>query len=552
MMALFGMVWLLKVRKHLRSCPHCRAHLRTCNECKSLPPNGSPRPFSEGKDSSKVLASEELSPSQKFASQDLPSDEFEGISLDLVSHDPSTVLESQSQNQSDRTKSDDNNSSEQKNEASAIIQDLPVLLDDNQANQFKSFGQDSPTSQIPPPPPPVMLPHILDSKCKSPRKKLTSSLSEQKQCENITSSIASRVCSIYGCGVQKDQQTDSFTRERRRSFSSSRTSLKDIVDSSNHLSTLPRHGMNGNKVKFCYTKGHTHPFSCSTLSLSTSFPHLPGGLPHDPSGPKDPMQSYQSSDLRTHSIVQRSISVDTNQGSYNSPGRLNNLSDKNHSRALPPLTLDPRLLPVESSECPYSGSDSSRSSHSGSKSTYSEPSANSLPPPAAFDDGASNFLPTSVYSGSKHLEIPRTRWGSKLSSNRTQKCAQELRFNNGMWFIPTKSHTTTFLGPDYPQYDPTTVPGSDRKFHRHPPHHHFRNQSRQFHHHPHCHQQQWNSPSRMHQSPSMGSVGANDLTNSSTCSQSVPTSSSFCALHGFSRKTGKELFYFLKAGLSSW
>ena len=32
-MALFGMVWLLKVRRHLRCCPYCQAHLRTCSEC---------------------------------------------------------------------------------------------------------------------------------------------------------------------------------------------------------------------------------------------------------------------------------------------------------------------------------------------------------------------------------------------------------------------------------------------------------------------------------------------------------------------------------------
>lgn len=33
-MALFGMVWILKVRRHLRSCQHCQEHVKTCHKCR--------------------------------------------------------------------------------------------------------------------------------------------------------------------------------------------------------------------------------------------------------------------------------------------------------------------------------------------------------------------------------------------------------------------------------------------------------------------------------------------------------------------------------------
>lgn len=35
-------------------------------------------------------------------------------------------------------------------------------------------------------------------------------------------------------------------------------------------------------------------------------------------------------------------------------------------------------------------------------------------------------------------------------------------YKNGVWLIPTKSHMTTFLGPDLPIYPPTRVPGGDK------------------------------------------------------------------------------------------
>lgn len=63
----------------------------------------------------------------------------------------------------------------------------------------------------------------------------------------------------------------------------------------------------------------------------------------------------------------------------------------------------------------------------------------------------------------------RSRWpqgdggGGRRSWEAPPASEQSVHYRDGVWSIPTSSTVTTFLGADYPRYDPTTVPGRDRR-----------------------------------------------------------------------------------------
>ena len=90
-------------------------------------------------------------------------------------------------------------------------------------------------------------------------------------------------------------------------------------------------------------------------------------------------------------------------------------------------------------------------------------SSNLLPPPPdGFNQGAAQFLQNNK---APFREFPvdtscNTLFRERII-NRTRK--PSVKYESGFWSIPSGSHQTTFLGADYPHYTIHTVPGIDRR-----------------------------------------------------------------------------------------
>ncbi|XP_064082912.1 inactive histone-lysine N-methyltransferase 2E-like [Macrobrachium nipponense] len=484
MMALFGMVWLLKVRKHLRHCAHCRAHLRTCSQCRARPSPSLPS-IVNSRDSTKESCA------QDTASQTSPPEqERTRITLDLVAHRPPPrggedsdtdgVNGSDGDHEITRDEKRDNNGTDERTAGEELeaVGGSDDCNGENNEIQFIYGGRVSPSLPTPPPPP-VRSPAVSPRRPHDPPVNVA-----QEPCDSEARSLASRVCTMYG---QEPNRTDS-ARERRKSFGSTkRRSLSgmdelDQGDSANaRTSTLPRQSSTGSGYRFCYTPGHTHPYACPPLAGST--PHLPHLTQNNQNSKSvqdsraDPLLPASTQQHTAHpghppTIVHPSLEAHQQQ----TLPVVHPLP--HHPRDVPQVTLDPRLLPMDSLEGAYGGSDSSRSSHSGSRSSYSD---HSLPPPLPFSEGAIHYLPTPP-PPSAHILAPNTahtqyhpssnndQWmGREAVGYSLQKSDRELaeyrqpQYSDGVWSIPTSSTTTTFLGAEYPRYDPTTVPGRDRR-----------------------------------------------------------------------------------------
>lgn len=459
MMALFGMVWLLKVRKHLRHCAHCRAHLRTCAHCRARPSPSLPSIITS-RDSTKESCA------QDSASQTSPPEQDRTkISLDLVAHRPARQDDSDSQEGSGVEGRGlgvgEEEASEGEDRTVEKVENPPMSEpSENEGSSMSFAGKVSPPLPSPPPPPPLSPTPPPREGSRSPRQPLEPTVSvAQAPCESVSGSLASRVCSLYGDEVPR---REAGTAERRRSLCSmKRRSLPEVEDeeakSNNRTSTLPRQTSAGSGYRFCYTQGHTHPHAYIPLAGST--PHLP----QHTSG------SHIACDTSPYYIHTSKVSTNTvtvppphvTQTSLTTPSV--------YLREAPVLTLDPRYLPGDVLEGAYGGSDSS--SQSGSRSSYSD---HSLPPPLPFSEGAIHYLPnppavshtTSQYH---HQLLPppgrvESSYGRRPDVTRAQSPQnQRVHYRDGVWSISTLSVTTTFLGAEYPSYDPTTVPGRDRR-----------------------------------------------------------------------------------------
>ena len=99
------------------------------------------------------------------------------------------------------------------------------------------------------------------------------------------------------------------------------------------------------------------------------------------------------------------------------------------------------------------------------------------PPPANSIPNSSFLFPSHHRSSSYHRLNSRSQYCRHFShsssargpSTNTNIClppsgpiTQRANFRNGLWYIPTKSHTTTFFGVDLPFYPPSRVPGRDK------------------------------------------------------------------------------------------
>lgn len=462
MMALFGMVWLLKVRKHLRHCAHCRAHLRTCAQCRARPSPSLPS-IINSRDSTKESCA------QDTASQTSPPEQERGrITLDLVAHPPPRDDDSDDPDVASgdgrghgardeaRTSGEDTSVEEKVEEP-----DLAQGCDEDSGPFVPYVGRGSPTP-LPPAPPPRSPAPLPREGPRSPRRPHDPAISvAQEPCESASGSLASRVCSLYG---QDPARPDTVTHRRRSFGSTKRRSLPECEEleageEAARTATLPRQGSTGSGYRFCYTPGHTHPYACPPLAGST--PQLPLYTPatHD-TRPWDAPTSH------TH----------TTQAAHTTPTPHVTLPQHPALPSLPPeapqVTLDPRYLPGEALEGAYGGSDSSRSSHSGSRSSYSD---HSLPPPLPFSEGAIHYLPAPAAAlgpPQYHHPPPPHRQGradggygrrSSLAGVPCPPGQRGVHYWEGVWSIPTSSSVTTFLGAEYPSYDPTTVPGRDRR-----------------------------------------------------------------------------------------
>ncbi|XP_042240843.1 uncharacterized protein LOC121878571 [Homarus americanus] len=466
MMALFGMVWLLKVRKHLRHCAHCRAHLRTCAQCRARPSPSLPS-IINSRDSTKESCA------QDTASQTSPPELERGrITLDLVAHPPPRDEDS---DDPDVASVESRTNGEDRDLEDRGV-DVPVesegCVDEG---QFLSYdGRVSPALPAPPPPPPRSPAPLVRDGPRSPRRSHDPALSvAQQPCESAAGSLASRVCSLYG----QDSTRPDPVCERRRSFSAiKRRSLPEaeeleVGDEATRTATLPRQSSTGSGYRFCYTPGHTHPYACPPLAGSTPQLPLYARTNHDTHTQEAAPTPHTHATQAAHTL-------------HTTPHITQSLHPTlpvTHPReTLPQVTLDPRYLPGEALEGAYGGSDSSRSSHSGSRSSYSD---HSLPPPLPFSEGAIHYLPTpssthaptpaAVHAPTQyHQQVyPRVGRGyGRRSSIPGAPCPPGQRgvhYWDGVWSIPTSSTLTTFLGADYPTYDPTTVPGRDRRPHAH-------------------------------------------------------------------------------------
>ncbi|XP_071547240.1 uncharacterized protein [Panulirus ornatus] len=461
MMALFGMVWLLKVRKHLRHCAHCRAHLRTCAHCRARPSPSLPS-IINSRDSTKESCA------QDTASQTSPPEQDRGrITLDLVAHQPPRDDDSDDPDvasgdarghgarEEARTSGEDTSVEER-------AEDPPVSqgCEEEESGQYVQYtGRVSPALPVPPPRSPAPL--TRDGP-RSPRRPHDPAISvAQEPCESAAGSLASRVCSLYG---QEPSKPDTVS-ERRRSFGSTkRRSLPECEELETgeegvRTATLPRQGSTGSGYRFCYTPGHTHPYACPPLAGSTPQLPLYTRTTHDTS----PQRPWDGPTPQTH----------TTQAAHTTPTP--HVTQPQHPtlpslpRETPQVTLDPRYLPGEALEGAYGGSDSSRSSHSGSRSSYSD---HSLPPPLPFSEGAIHYLPAPAHLPTQYHHPLQHRQGhvdggygrrSSIAGLPCPPAQRPIHYWDGVWSIPTSSAVTTFLGADYPSYDPTTVPGRDRR-----------------------------------------------------------------------------------------
>lgn len=459
MMALFGMVWLLKVRKHLRHCAHCRAHLRTCAQCRARPSPSLPSIITS-RDSTKESCA------QDSASQTSPPEQDRTkISLDLVAHRPACEDDSDSQEgpggeghgpgpgEEDASEGEDRTVEER-------VEPPPVSeAGENEGNNVPFDGKVSPAVPVSAPLPPLSPTPPSREGSRSPRRPQDPAVSiAQEPCESVSGSLASRVCSLYGEEVPR---RDPATADRRRSLCSmKRRSLPEVEDEeakNNRTSTLPRQASTGGGYRFCYTQGHTHPHAYAPLAGST--PHLP----------QSSSASHPTWDKGTHYSHTGKVSTNTisaltphvTQPSLSTPAGL--------IREAPVLTLDPRYLPGDVLEGAYGGSDSS--SQSGSRSSYSD---HSLPPPLPFSEGAIHYLPNPPAVSNTTLQyhhqlLPsagraESSYGRRPEMTRPPSPpSQHVHYRDGMWSISTRSNVTTFLGAEYPSYDPTTVPGRDRR-----------------------------------------------------------------------------------------
>lgn len=472
MMALFGMVWLLKVRKHLRHCAHCRAHLRTCAHCRARPSPSLPS-IINSRDSTKESCA------QDTASQTSPPEHERGrITLDLVAHRPPREDDSDEEaadSSGAGCSADGGSGGHDTGERTAG--DPPGVTECNESEaQYLPFaGRVSPSLPAPPPPPPRS-PAPPRDVSRSPRRLAEPAVSvAQQPCESAAGSLASRVCSMYD---HEDPRRD-LAKERRRSFGSTKRrslpSAEDLevkIDAPIKTATLPRQASTGGGSRFCYNPGHTHPYACTALTTST--PHLShlSRSSHNNSATTPSTQHTWDHSLpgtplpfpHHHTSPQPAYQPHTPQPAHSVA------SAHAPSWEPPQVTLDPRCLPTEPPEGAYGGSDSSRSSHSGSRSSYSD---HSLPPPLKFSEGAIHFMPTPaappLLADAQYEPLQgRSRWpqgdgGGRRSWEAPLVLDHNVQFRDGVWSIPTSSTVTTFLGADYPRYDPTTVPGRDRR-----------------------------------------------------------------------------------------
>lgn len=459
MMALFGMVWLLKVRKHLRHCAHCRAHLRTCAQCRARPSPSLPSIITS-RDSTKESCA------QDSASQTSPPGQDRAkISLDLVAHRP--VCEDDSDGQEGPggegrgpgTGEEDASEGEDRTVEERVEPPPMSEASENEGNNVPFDGKVSPAVPVSAPVPPLSPTPPTREGSRSPRRSQDPTVSiAQEPCESVSGSLASRVCSLYG---EEVPLRDPAIADRRRSLCSmKRRSLPEVEDEeakNNRTSTLPRQASTGGGYRFCYTQGHTHPHAYAPLAGST--PHLP----------QNSSTSHPTWDKATHYSHTSKVSTNTvsaltphvTQPSLSTPSGL--------LRETPVLTLDPRYLPGDVLEGAYGGSDSS--SQSGSRSSYSD---HSLPPPLPFSEGAIHYLPNppSVTNTTLqyHNQLLPPAGRAESSYGRRPEITRPLSppsqcvlYRDGMWSISTRSSVTTFLGAEYPSYDPTTVPGRDRR-----------------------------------------------------------------------------------------
>ncbi|KAK8381080.1 hypothetical protein O3P69_008165 [Scylla paramamosain] len=459
MMALFGMVWLLKVRKHLRHCAHCRAHLRTCAHCRARPSPSLPSIITS-RDSTKESCA------QDSASQTSPPEQDRTkISLDLVAHRPACEDDSDSQEGPDGEGRGpgpgEEDASEGEDRTVEERVDPPPMSETSESDgstvpfDSKVFPAVTASTPLPPlsPTPPVR------EGSRSPRRPQDPAVSiAQEPCESVSGSLASRVCGLYGEDVPR---RDPATADRRRSLCSmKRRSLPEVEDEeakNNRTSTLPRQASTGSGYRFCYTQGHTHPNAYVPLAGST--PHLPQNTSSSlPTWDKTTHYSHISQ-VSTNTVS--AVTPHVTQPPLSTPSGL--------LREAPVLTLDPRYLPGDVLEGAYGGSDSS--SQSGSRSSYSD---HSLPPPLPFSEGAIHYLPAPPAVSNTTLQYhhqllpPPARaestYGRRPEVTRPPSPpSQRVHYRDGVWSIPTRSSVSTFLGAEYPSYDPTTVPGRDRR-----------------------------------------------------------------------------------------
>ena len=459
MMALFGMVWLLKVRKHLRHCAHCRAHLRTCAQCRARPSPSLPSIITS-RDSTKESCA------QDSASQTSPPEQDRAkITLDLVAHRPACEDDSDSQEvpdgEGDGPAPGEEDASEGEDRTVEERIEPPSISEasENEGNNVPFEEKVTPAVAVSAPLAPLSPTPPTREGSRSPRQPQEPGVSlAQEPCESVSSSLASRVCGLYGEDVPR---RDPATAERRRSLCSmKRRSLPEVEDEeakNNRTSTLPRQASTGGGYRFCYTQGHTHPHAYTPLAGST--PHLPQSSNSSiPTWDKTVYYSHIGQ-VSTNTVSAQTAHV--TQPPLSTPSGL--------LREAPILTLDPRYLPGDVLEGAYGGSDSS--SQSGSRSSYSD---HSLPPPLPFSDGAIHYLPnppsvskaTLQYHHQLHPMVGRadTIYGRRPEMTRPPSPPrQRILYRDGLWSIPTRSNVSTFLGAEYPSYDLTTVPGRDRR-----------------------------------------------------------------------------------------
>lgn len=412
MMALFGMVWLLKIRKHLRHCSHCRSHIKTCHQCRAQTSRSLPSIISSSKDAS-------------GASQTLPEDKLRKghLTLDLVDH-----------------------RSLQKDVLLNEINKEQMLSD---IDPYLSKGKMCPAQ--------FLEKKNLGGEEKCPILPIKGPLEIYPEKEFVELQETSKAKELSHLSLQ----------QKRKSFEtlSNINNINFYPDKEFETSTFPKYS--SIKAKELHNS-NMHLHSCIRMSSAHSHSDL-YDLRESMSFKEDSTSSF-----KTNSLKKQNYKYLKNEDSFVYKDQLKNSfslacsfhMEKNvptttkNSTKFKPLILNPQSLGVNTRKMPLISPDNI-------KSCFTDQVQTNLPPPPAFNQGAAEYQ-TNEDSCQKPLPI-EIKLSNKVSFDQEylglfmQTYNPDIKYENGFWYIPSLSHKSTYLGAEYSYYNQNTVPGLDRR-----------------------------------------------------------------------------------------